>query len=403
MPASERVDAPRSAPPSLGAGGRVATAVVTDLEGRGALAAGRTLARAGYRVVGTATSRLAPGAWSRACSRRVLLPDPREDARAYVDALAAALAAEGADVLVPGSDAALLAISAGRGALPPGVRTGLPDHDVVLRATDKVAVGAEAEAVGIGPPETVDCADVSAAREAAGRLGYPVVLKPPRSVAVDGRMLRERRSRRAEGDDDLAGAFAELGPPLLVQEALPGAVHSIAGVVVDGTLRGAVAARYRRTWPAEAGAAAFAETIAADGDLLRRVEALVVSLGWNGIFEVELVPRSDGSYAVIDFNPRIYGSLALSAAAGAPLVTIWCDALLGREDGFKVAAPGIAYRCEDFDARHLLSDLGRRRPRAALEVLRPHRRVVHAYADLRDPVPVVVRWTAGIARRLRTP
>src|SRR5581483_4401456 len=209
MPASERVDAPSGAPPSLGVGGRVATVVVTDLEGRGALAACRTLARAGYRVVGTATSRLAPGGWSRACSRRVLLPNPREDVRAYVDALAAALAVEGADLLVPGSDAALLAISAGRDALPSGVRTGLADPDVVLRSTDKVAVGDAAGRVGIDVPGTVDCADVAAAREAAARLGYPVVLNPPRSVAVDGRMLRERTSRRVECDVELASAFAE--------------------------------------------------------------------------------------------------------------------------------------------------------------------------------------------------
>jgi predicted ATP-grasp superfamily ATP-dependent carboligase len=139
-----------------------------------------------------------------------------------------------------------------------------------------------------------------------------------------------------------------------------------------------------------------------DEELVRRVEALVTALGWNGIFEVELIRRADGSYAVIDFNPRVYGSLALSEAAGVPLATIWCDTLLGRpREGFTAAAPGIAYRCEDFDARHLLLNLSRRHPRAALDVLRPHRHVAHAYADLHDPIPVVVRWASGILRRVR--
>jgi predicted ATP-grasp superfamily ATP-dependent carboligase len=378
--------------------------VVTDLEGRGALAAARSLAHAGYGIVGASSSRSAPGRWSRALDRRVLLPDPRRDASRFVDELVAALNVEPADALVVGSDATLLAVSSARERLEPYLRTGLPSHDVVLRVTDKAEVGAAAAAVGLDPPATVACSTVGEVREAAAGLGYPAMLKPPRSVAVEGAVLRERRSRRVSTDAELERAVGALGLPLLVQEAIGGRVESVGGVVVDGALRAAVSARYRRTWPAEAGAAAFAETVAPDEDLLRRVEQLAVSLGWSGIFEVELVRRPDGSRALIDFNPRVYGSLALAEAAGTPLAAIWCDALLGRADrrGFTRAVAGIAYRCEDFDARHLLLDLGRGRAGDALDVLRPRRRAAHAYADVHDPAPLVVRWVGGILRHMRT-
>jgi predicted ATP-grasp superfamily ATP-dependent carboligase len=381
---------------------RHGTVVVTDLEGRGALAACRSLARAGYRLVGVSSTKLAPGRWSRTLARRFLLPDPRRDARAFVDALAAAAVSERADVLIVGSDATLLAVSAGRDRLESQVRIGLPGHDVVLRVTDKAAVGEAAAVLGLAPPVTIRCTSTAEVARAAERLGYPLVLKPPRSVATAGAVQVERRSRHVRRPAELERTVSDLGVPLLCQEALTGAVHSVAGVVADAALRAAVVARYRRTWPADAGAAAFAETIAPDEELLRRVEGLVTTLGWNGIFEVEVIRRPDASYAVIDFNPRIYGSLALSQAAGAPLATIWCDTLLGRAPaGFSAGAAGIAYRCEDFDARHLFLDLSRRRAGDALDVLRPRRHVAHAYADLRDPAPLAVRWVGGIVRRVR--
>jgi len=295
----------------------------------------------------------------------------------------------------------LLAVSAERERLDPLLDLWLPAHDVVLRVTDKVAVGEAAATVGLAPPAAVACDTIDDARSAAAELGYPVVLKPPRSVAVDGRLLWERRSRHAGSAAALERHAAEMGLPLLVQEALAGPVYSVAGVVADGALRGLVVARYRRTWPVEAGSAAFAETVAPEQALVKRVERLVVSLGWSGIFEVEVIRRADGSYAVIDLNPRVYGSLALAEAAGAPLAAIWCDVVLGRGDGLRVAAAGAAYRCEDFEARHLLSDLWRRQPGEALDVLKPRRHTAHAYAELRDPAPVVMRWAVGIVRRVR--
>jgi D-aspartate ligase len=380
---------------------RAGTVVVADLEGRGSLAACRSLSRAGYRVLGVSSSRFAPGSWSRACDRRIVLPDPRRGHAGYVQALADAIAGEGVDVLVPGSDATLVAVSAHRDVLAPHVDLRLPTHDVVLRVTDKAAIGDAASAVGLAAPTTIACTALEDVRAAAGELGYPFVLKPQRSATFDGDAVRERRSRKVAARTELERDVAELGLPLLAQEALTGAVHSVAGVVADGGLRAVVVARYRRTWPVDAGAAAYAETVAPEQELVARVEQLVVSLGWSGIFEVELIRRADGSYAVIDLNPRVYGSLSLSQAAGAPLATIWCDTVLGRGDGFRTAAAGFAYRCEDFEARHLLADLWRGHPGDALDVLRPHRHAAHAYAELRDPGPVLVRWAGGVTRRMR--
>jgi hypothetical protein len=50
--------------------------------------------------------------------------------------------------------------------------------------------------------------------------------------------------------------------------------------------------------------------------------------------------------------------------------------------------PGVRYRWEDGDLKHLLWQLRRARFGAAAAVLVPRRRVAHAYFELRDPLPL---------------
>ena len=54
--------------------------------------------------------------------------------------------------------------------------------------------------------------------------------------------------------------------------------------------------RYLRTWPPEAGNAALTETVAVPAELAERVGALVAALGWEGIFELELVRVPAGAH-----------------------------------------------------------------------------------------------------------
>ena len=154
-------------------GAHAGTVAVADLEGRGSLAACRSLARAGYRVLGLSSSRFAPGSWSRACDRRILLPDPRHETARYVGALVDAIAGQRLDAFVPGSDATLLAVSTHRSLIEPHLDLRLPDHAVVLRVTDKVALGEAAALVGLAPPAAILCETIEAVRVAAPEVGYP--------------------------------------------------------------------------------------------------------------------------------------------------------------------------------------------------------------------------------------
>ncbi len=369
------------------------------------LAACRCLHADGYDVSMIAAGRPAAGHWSRCCAERLSLPSPVSDAVGFVEGLAGILERDHYGVLLPGGDAAVSAISRHRSRFEPHVRLGMPSHEAVERAVDKIELIRAATQAGLACPPTVACSGPDQVAAAARKFGLPVVVKPRRTVfELDGAPM-QLSSRLACDEDRLAQLAPTFGDPCLLQQHEQGPIYSCSGVIVDGRMLAFATSRYARTYPVDGGPVAFARTVDPPSDLRERVGALLSLLGWQGIFEVELVRRADGSFGVIDMNPRVFGSLSLVVAAGARLPTIWCDWLLGRDPRPAVARAGVCYRWEDADARHLLWQLRRRRVRAGLAVARPHRRVAHAYFRRRDPAPLVARLLymarSGIGRTWR--
>ena len=379
--------------------------LVTDGEHRAALAACRGLRRAGYSVTVASARRVAMAAWSRSTERAITLPDPRSSPEEFTEALADRVAGGAWDALLAGSEASLLPISAARDRLEPHVALGLPPHPVVLDCLDKLVLHDRAAGAGLGPPTSIACADGAEAATAVAELGLPVVVKPARSfraVADDpDRAPLEQRSAvivREIGALDAASDW--VGAPLTVQRFVSNArILSCAGVRLPAGLAGLTFARYARTWPPTAGSAAFARTVEQPDGLRARVEDLLARIGWEGIFELELLDRGDGRFGAIDLNPRVFGWLSLAIGAGANLPAIWCDHVLGRSSVAAAdAVPGYGYRWEEGEAKYVVRQ-ARRLDRRALAPLRPHRHVVHACFELRDPAPLVAQ-ALGIAGTL---
>src|SRR5215217_556300 len=344
--------------------------LLTDGSARGMLAAARTLAAAGFRVGAASESPHAAAHWSLAAHGRHLTPDPRSDPKGFVDALAGIAAASRYSALIAGSDAALRAVSERRARLPPWLRVGLPPPPVVAAALDKRRLTDLARQLGVQHPRSETCETLADAMKVADRLGYPVVVKPHSTVFADGDVLRQRSSRIATGRSALVRMVPDYGSPFLTQEYLSGATYSLAGVVAGGALPAVAMARYDRTWPPAAGNAAFATTVRPPADLLATAQRLLERLEWRGLFELEYIGRADGSFVLIDLNPRPYGSLALASAAGGPLAVVWTRELFGERSDPVVARPEHRYRWEDADLRNLVwamrrSDLG-----AALRIVR---------------------------------
>ena len=380
--------------------------LVTDGEHRAALAACRGLRRAGYSVTVSSAKRVAMAAWSRATERRITLPDAQASPERFVEALVDHVASGSWDVLVPGTDASLLPISTARDELEPHVALGLPPHLVVLRGLDKLLLQRTAAGVGLAPPAGVACEDRSEAVAAAAELGFPVIVKPARSFRATSdapdASLEQRWPVIVPEQSGLDAAVRRVGEPLTVQQFMSDAqIVSCAGVRLSEGLAGFTVARYARTWPPAVGSAAFARTVEPPDGLRARIEDLLTEIGWEGIFELELLDQGDGRFGAIDLNPRLFGWLSLAIGAGANLPAIWCDHVLRRSTAAAAdAAPGYGYRWEEGEVKYVVRQV-RRLDRRALAPLRPRRNVIHACFEFRDPAPLLAQWL-GIAGSLLT-
>jgi predicted ATP-grasp superfamily ATP-dependent carboligase len=361
---------------------------------------------AGFSVSAVAAVRPAPGHWSRSCSSPYLLPHPLADEEAFITGLERILRAYPHALVVAGTDASLLAVSRHRHRLETHTSLGLPPHGVVVRSLDKHEVGRVASACGLSPPKTAVCSDVAEARRAASRFGYPVIIKPYNTVLeVEGAAVRLASDWVSDGAS-LARLVPRFGVPFLIQARQRGEIVSYAGVIDGGRLMASAVSRYSRTWPPDAGNAAFSESVDPPPDLRSGVLALLTELGWRGVFELELIARDGGGFSAIDFNPRVYGSLALAIAAGANIPAIWARSLLGERPTPVQARRGYRYRREDADLRNLIHHLRSRRLGAAIAVARPRTRVAHAFFMARDPAPIAAQAVlvmTSLAARFRRP
>jgi predicted ATP-grasp superfamily ATP-dependent carboligase len=342
-------------------------------------------------VGAVAGTRPAPAHWSRSVDERFSLPHPLEDSETFVEGIKRIVSASSYEVVIPGSDASLDTLSRERNRIEAHASMGLPPHGAVVASLNKLTLADAAVDAGLAAPETAVCDTADEAVAAAQRMGFPVLLKPVSSLIEVAGVPMRVGSVRVDDPERLAGLAPTYGSPCLIERAEQGSIVSYAGVLADGELLGTAVSRYVRTWYPDAGNVCFSNTIEVDPALTERVMKLLESLHWQGIFELELIERPDGSYAALDLNPRLYGSVGLAIAAGANLPAIWCRSLLGEHPAPATARSGVRYRWEDADFRHALTAVRQGHPGKGAAILMPRRGTTHPYFVGTDPGPFVAR------------
>ncbi len=358
--------------------------MLVDADGfYGALAGLRGLRRAGFRPWLLTSARGTYADLSRAPEGRVVVPSAQSRPEAFAAAALAEAERLGAESVLPGTEGGLLALA--------GLVPAAPAREIVERALDKDALTALAERSGLATPPT---ALVEPGDDAG--FAYPLIVKPVRTKTpgASGELHHGRASIVDDRDALAVAARALPGERVLVQPLLGGELGAVSGVAWNGELVTAVHQRSLRISPPRVGVSALAQTVAPDAELESAVGRLVRAFEWSGLFQLQVVWRDGVPYA-IDFNPRMYGSLALAISAGANLPAIWADLVAGREPQLGPYRVGAYYRSEEKEAQALVLALRRRDWPEALDVLRPRRGATHAGFATDDPAPVL-----GALRRL---
>jgi carbamoyl-phosphate synthase large subunit len=362
--------------------------VTEDAPSAGVLAAVRGLRTAGYEPwVAAADGRSSYAARSRAAAGRVVVPDPARGRAAYLEALLAAARRLSVRVLLPGTEQAMLALCRA-GECFGDVVLGAGDADAVEAVTDKARLAALAAEVGLRSP--VGWLLARAEILARDDFPFPLVVKTPRKVSRHRGHLVTLPVRRV--DDALAlHRLVESVPAeqLLLQPYLEGRLAAVTGVAWAGRVVCLGHQMAERIFPLHAGVSAYARTIAPDEELEQRVRDLLARTGWSGIFELQFLRTPEQAY-LIDFNTHLYGSLALSIAAGLNLPAIWLELLLGSQPTGCEYRLGTRYRNEERDAGALAGLLLARRYRSFAAALIPKPGTAHAFFSARDPRPAVL-------------
>jgi predicted ATP-grasp superfamily ATP-dependent carboligase len=352
------------------------TVLVTDGEQRSALAAVRSLGRAGFRVEVCASRPGSLAGASRHCRREHLVADPLHDPEVFRAQLAAISWSADASVVIPVSEAALLAVLPHRdelhGVLP------FPSAAAFGQICDKALVLEAAARHGIRVPAQVVLHSAPDGPLAPGTVSFPVVIKPSRSVVGIGADRAKTSVLYAEDEAALSAALRTLPPaafPVLLQERVHGPGFAISVLLWDGELRAAFAHRRLREKPPSGGVSVLREGIELSPELLARSVALLSEFEWQGVAMVEFkLHERTGVPYLMEINGRLWGSLQLAIDSGVDFPELLVAAALGeRRPAVAGYRPGTRTRWEWGDVDHLLAVLRHSRERLALPLDAPGR------------------------------
>ena len=288
--------------------------------------------------------------------------DELRTVQGVLDALALARARHGLAgwVIYPTRDEQVAAIAANRVQLGAHFRVPTPDLECVRMAWDKRETYQMAERLGIPIPRTwfprteADLAEID--------VRTPLAIKP--SIKEHFFYTTGAKAWRAAGRAELTATFRRAAQiagdgEIIVQEMIPGGAaeqYAYCAFFTGGQPAASMTVRRCRQHPRDFGrSSTYVHTIRLP-ELAEPSVRLLRAIGYYGLVEVEFMrdPR-DGSYRLLDVNPRTWGYHTLGQQAGVDFPYLLFRDQLAADAGAvsyreTTARPGVSWV-------HLLTDL----------------------------------------------
>ena len=278
-----------------------------------ALESVQSLGRAGLRCDVVAAEQDCLAFRSRYVDRKIIRPGAgRVEFPSYLNELDQERHYE---VIIPSTEDALLQVLK----LPQDSdlrkRAVLASNETITVALDKRRTLDLAERLGVPVPSSRIVCSHADDRET---LRFPVVLKPIHSrVWVDdalhslGPVIVRDREERSRVLEHLLRYCA-----VLEQEYVTGDGIGIELLFDQGKKLWHFAHERIHELPITGGVSTYRRSITPPTEALDFSERLLRALGWHGVAMVEFKRRPDGSFVLMEINPRLWGSLALASRAG---------------------------------------------------------------------------------------
>jgi protein-tyrosine-phosphatase len=344
-----------------------AAILVLDADGRVGLACLQSLGplghrlHAGVRKLGSATER------SRWCQRVHAQPAalPVVAGVAWLTELDARF---GFAMIVAATEASLRWLRALPEDDPLRRKAVLPGNVALDAALDKARTISIARELGLPVPAARELPEVAAcAGDDAGPVaieddrfetdgvahGYPRVLKPVRSKVVIGTRLASLAVAVVHDAEERAATLATLRPFTPVQEQawVPGRGVGVEVLYERGRMAWHFVHERLHEWPLTGGASTLRRAGGPEPELVEMTRRLLDRLQWHGVAMVEWRRDAQGRTHLMEINPRLWGSLPLTIAAGVDMPRGLLA--LARDEALTPHAPWRV----GFTARNLTEDL----------------------------------------------
>lgn len=292
-------------------------ALVLDGHSRAALETLQSLGRTGVQV-----DIAAEGADCLAFHSRYAVNKLRQPSQSYISGFHAWLREQdqkrGYELIVPATETALLGLRALAEDDPLRRKAVLPVNHALDIALDKEKTRLLAQELSVPVPESTLISSIVEIGEIGQSTQFPLVLKPTHSKIMVAGELQTLAAVVVRNETQRQEQLRRWLPytPVLQQQYVQG--HGVGAEFLFD--------RGRKIWhfvheraheyPLSGGASSYRRSIKPPDALLRDAEKLLTSLNWHGVAMVEFKMNANGQYWLMEINPRLWGSLALSLDAG---------------------------------------------------------------------------------------
>jgi predicted ATP-grasp superfamily ATP-dependent carboligase len=317
----------------------VTRVLVTDAESRKALACVRALGDE-FEVWTVSASRISVAGWSRWSRRHFVVPHGPD----YADQVLRLAGGRVGVIIAPQEDTILRLGRRADEFHDAGTHLSFPPLDVLERAFDKEQTLDLAVRAGVPAPPSAVLRDWDELELAAARLGYPVVVKPRRSVYWKGmELLTSPPPAYASDAIELRAAaarFRDANDLPILQRWVAGRGAGVFLLLArDGTLSAAFQHQRIRDVHPTGSASVVRRSVPLQPSLVDPALALLREMGLWGAAMVEFrVDEITGEPMLMEVNGRLWGSLQLAVDAGLNFPRMLVDVTQGgspRQDGYR--------------------------------------------------------------------
>jgi len=244
-----------------------------------------------------------------------LYTSPNDNVNRFIIDIRRILSTREYEMIIPIGVDTTIPISHNKEELSEYTRVPVADYEILENAHDKYKTIEIAKSVGVPVPETSIISGESIEEKS---FEYPLVIKARKGAAGSGTryitseddfsmVVREFNQKKSDGIFDYERP--------MVQEYIPGDLMDVCVLFNRGRPRAALAQRRVITYPPSGGVGIVNETVE-DPELIELALKLLKRMNWHGVAQVEFKKDGNGVPRLMEINPKFWGTLELSIAAG---------------------------------------------------------------------------------------